>query len=99
MGAVAARLSDRAVLTSDNPRSEDPVAIAADVADGDPGRFEIVLDRREAIERALTGAEPGDIIVIAGRGAEPAQESGGEKVAFDDRTVARELLRSAGFGA
>jgi UDP-N-acetylmuramoyl-L-alanyl-D-glutamate--2,6-diaminopimelate ligase len=92
MGRVAAELSDRAILTSDNPRSEDPEAIAADVAAGALGPLEQELDRRAAIERALTEAEPGDVVVIAGRGAEPEQELATGKVPFDDREVARELL-------
>jgi len=93
MGAVVARGADRAILTSDNPRSEDPEAIAAEVEGGAPGSFEVELDRRAAIERALAGAGPGDVVVIAGRGAEPEQELAGRKLRFDDREVAREILR------
>ncbi len=93
MGRVVAELADRAILTSDNPRSEDPAAIAAEVAAGALGALDIELDRRTAIERALTEAGPGDVVVIAGRGAEPEQELAGGKVPFDDRTVAREMLR------
>jgi UDP-N-acetylmuramoyl-L-alanyl-D-glutamate--2,6-diaminopimelate ligase len=93
MGRVVAELSDRAILTSDNPRSEDPDAIAHDVADGSLGRFEVELDRRAAIELALTTAEPGDVVVLAGRGAEPEQELATGKIPFDDREVAREILR------
>jgi UDP-N-acetylmuramoyl-L-alanyl-D-glutamate--2,6-diaminopimelate ligase len=93
MGRVVAGLADRAILTSDNPRSEDPEAIAAEVASGAPGRFEVELDRRAAIGRVLEEAAPGDVVVIAGRGAEPEQELAGGKVPFDDRSVAREILR------
>jgi UDP-N-acetylmuramoyl-L-alanyl-D-glutamate--2,6-diaminopimelate ligase len=92
MGRVVSELSDRAILTSDNPRSESPEAIASDVAAGALGPVERVLDRRAAIELALTGAQPGDVVVIAGRGAEPDQELAGGKVPFDDREVARALL-------
>ena len=74
MGRVVAELADRAILTSDNPRSEDPAAIAAEVAAGALGRLEVELDRRAAIELALGEARPGDVVVIAGRGAEPEQE-------------------------
>ena len=94
MGRVVAELADRAILTSDNPRSEDPEAIAQEVADGSLGHFEVVLDRRAAIERALTEAKPGDVVVLAGRGAEPEQELAGGKVPFDDREVARAILRA-----
>jgi UDP-N-acetylmuramoyl-L-alanyl-D-glutamate--2,6-diaminopimelate ligase len=93
MGRVAAELADRAILTSDNPRGEEPAAIAADVASGSLGGLEQVLDRRAAIELALADAEPGDVVVIAGRGAEPEQELATGKIPFDDREVAREALR------
>jgi UDP-N-acetylmuramoyl-L-alanyl-D-glutamate--2,6-diaminopimelate ligase len=95
LGAAAATGADRAILTSDNPRSEDPAAIAAEVAAGAPGRLELVLDRRAAIERALAEAAPGDVVVLAGRGAEPEQELASGKISFDDREVAREALRRA----
>jgi UDP-N-acetylmuramyl-tripeptide synthetase len=93
MGRVAAELADRAILTSDNPRSEDPAAIAADVEAGALGSLERELDRRRAIELALTGARAGDVVVVAGRGAEPEQELAEGKIPFDDRDVARRLLR------
>jgi UDP-N-acetylmuramoyl-L-alanyl-D-glutamate--2,6-diaminopimelate ligase len=92
MGRTVAELADRAILTSDNPRSEDPEAIAADVANGTEG-LELELDRRKAIETALRDAQPGDVVVIAGRGAEPEQELAGRKIPFDDRDVARAVLR------
>jgi UDP-N-acetylmuramoyl-L-alanyl-D-glutamate--2,6-diaminopimelate ligase len=93
MGRAAAELADRAILTSDNPRSEDPAAIAADVAAGALGELEIELDRRAALELAIGEAAPGGIVVIAGRGAEPEQELSTGKIPFDDREVAREALR------
>jgi UDP-N-acetylmuramoyl-L-alanyl-D-glutamate--2,6-diaminopimelate ligase len=89
MGRVAASLADRAIVTTDNPRSEDPDAIAQEVADG---TLEIVLDRREAIERALSAASRGDVVVIAGKGADTEMEIAGGNRPFDDRAVARELL-------
>ncbi|HVW90336.1 MAG TPA: UDP-N-acetylmuramoyl-L-alanyl-D-glutamate--2,6-diaminopimelate ligase [Gaiellaceae bacterium] len=89
MGRAAESLSDRAIVTTDNPRSEDPQAIAEQVA---AGRLEIVLDRREAIERALAGAQAGDVVVIAGKGADTEMEIAGGNVPFDDRAVAREVL-------
>jgi UDP-N-acetylmuramoyl-L-alanyl-D-glutamate--2,6-diaminopimelate ligase len=93
MGRVAAELSDRAILTSDNPRSEDPEAIAAAVAKGAIGPLTIELDRRAAIEQAIADARPGDVVLIAGRGAEPEQETASGKLPFDDRDVARDTLR------
>jgi UDP-N-acetylmuramoyl-L-alanyl-D-glutamate--2,6-diaminopimelate ligase len=95
MGRVVAELADRAILTSDNPRSEEPDAIAAEVAEGALGSLEVELDRRAAIERAIREAADGDVVVIAGRGAEAMQElAGGTKVPFDDREVTREALRA-----
>jgi UDP-N-acetylmuramoyl-L-alanyl-D-glutamate--2,6-diaminopimelate ligase len=90
MGRIAAELADRAIVTTDNPRSEDPQAIAEEVAQG---RLEIVIDRREAIERALADAGAGDVVVIAGKGADAEMEIAGSFVPFDDRAVAREVLR------
>jgi UDP-N-acetylmuramoyl-L-alanyl-D-glutamate--2,6-diaminopimelate ligase len=94
MGQVVAELADISFVTSDNPRSEDPAAIAAEVVDG--LELEVELDRRRAIERALETARPGDVVVIAGKGHEQGQEIGGRKLPFDDRQVAREALRRLG---
>jgi len=97
MGRAGAELADLAIVTSDNPRSEDPAAIVAEVAAGAGGGVEIEVDRRAAIARALAAAEPGDTVVIAGKGHEQGQEfGGGLKVPFDDREVAREELRKLG---
>jgi UDP-N-acetylmuramoyl-L-alanyl-D-glutamate--2,6-diaminopimelate ligase len=96
MGEIAARDADLAVLTSDNPRSEDPMAILAAVragADRVPGaRVEVVPDRRAAIERAVAWAGPGDVVVVAGKGHEQGQEVAGVVHPFDDRAVLRESL-------
>jgi UDP-N-acetylmuramoyl-L-alanyl-D-glutamate--2,6-diaminopimelate ligase len=96
MGRIAADLADRAIVTSDNPRSEDPDAIIEEVVTGAPGRLEVEPDRRAAIERALEAAEPGDVVVIAGKGHEQGQDVGGTVLPFDDREVAREALRALG---
>jgi UDP-N-acetylmuramoyl-L-alanyl-D-glutamate--2,6-diaminopimelate ligase len=99
MGRAGAELSDLTVITSDNPRSEDPERIVAEVAAGaeGAGELEAIVDRREAIARALGQAGPGDTVVIAGKGHEQGQEfEGGRKVPFDDREVAREELRKLG---
>ena len=99
MGAAGAELSDLAVVTSDNPRSEDPEAIVAEVVAGTGGSADVVVevDRRAAIALALGRAAAGDTVVIAGKGHEQGQEfEGGRKVPFDDRDVAREELRKLG---
>jgi UDP-N-acetylmuramoyl-L-alanyl-D-glutamate--2,6-diaminopimelate ligase len=91
MGQVVTELADVALVTSDNPRSEDPAAIAADVVDGLD--LDVELDRRRAIERALEQAQPGDVVVVAGKGHEQGQEVAGRKLPFDDREVVRDTLR------
>jgi UDP-N-acetylmuramoyl-L-alanyl-D-glutamate--2,6-diaminopimelate ligase len=102
MGAIAEREADVAIVTSDNPRSEDPEAIIAEILGGveDPEAVEVDVDRRAAIHRAIELAEPGDVLVIAGKGHEQGQEfAGGRKEPFDDVAVAREALRAVGAGA
>jgi len=96
MGRAAADLADLAVVTSDNPRSEDPEAIVAEILDGieEGGEVTVEPDRRAAIALALARARPGDTVVIAGKGHEQGQEfEDGRKLPFDDRDVAREELR------
>ena len=94
MGAIAARLADRVIVTSDNPRSEDPEAIIAEILAGAGNGVEHNPDRREAIAEAIRAAAPGDVVVIAGKGHEQGQEfEGGRKVPFDDVTVARAVLQ------
>jgi UDP-N-acetylmuramoyl-L-alanyl-D-glutamate--2,6-diaminopimelate ligase len=99
MGRAGAELSDLTVITSDNPRSEDPAQIVSEVAGGAEGakELEVVVDRREAIALALGRAQPGDTVVIAGKGHEQGQEfEDGRKIPFDDREVAREELWKLG---
>ncbi len=94
MGAVAARLADQVVLTSDNPRSEDPLAIAAEVRAGMPAGAPVRVepDRRRAIGLAVDAARPGGVVVVAGKGHETTQVVGDRALPFDDRVVAREAL-------
>ncbi len=92
MGKVAVELADLAIVTSDNPRSEDPLAIIQDVLQGAGTGVEIDPDRRTAIQRAIALAAPGDVVVIAGKGHEQGQEIDGVVHPFDDRAVAREAL-------
>ncbi|WP_202638316.1 UDP-N-acetylmuramoyl-L-alanyl-D-glutamate--2,6-diaminopimelate ligase [Bailinhaonella thermotolerans] len=100
MGEAAARLADRAVFTSDNPRSEDPLEIlasmlegAAKVPEGERAHIVVEPDRRAAIELAVERARPGDVIVVAGKGHEQGQYVAGEVLPFDDREVVRESIQ------
>jgi UDP-N-acetylmuramoyl-L-alanyl-D-glutamate--2,6-diaminopimelate ligase len=96
MGAVATRLADLTVITSDNPRSEDPSSIIAEIEPGareGGGAFVVEPDRAAAIGLALSEARPGDVVVIAGKGHETGQEFADRTIPFDDRVVAREALR------
>ena len=103
MGAVAARLSDLLFLTSDNPRTEDPEAIARDVEAGirselGPGKeYHCILERREALKAALQAAEEGDVVVAAGKGHEREQLLGPVRRPFHDPTVLKELLGELGW--
>lgn len=92
MGKVAAAESDLTIVTSDNPRSEDPLAIIEEVLQGSGLDVEIDADRKSAIQRALGAAEQGDVVVIAGKGHEQGQEIAGTVHPFDDRVVAHEAL-------
>jgi UDP-N-acetylmuramoyl-L-alanyl-D-glutamate--2,6-diaminopimelate ligase len=106
MGAAAARLADVAVLTSDNPRSEEPEQILAAMLEGAMGvapdqRAEVIveLDRKTAIQIAVSQARAGDVVVVAGKGHEQGQEVGGVVHPFDDRTVLRAELSALSNGA
>ena len=92
MGKVAVENADLVIVTSDNPRSEKPIAIIEDVLQGSGTDVEIDPDRRSAIGRAIALAEAGDVVLIAGKGHEQGQEMAGSVHPFDDRTVAREAL-------
>jgi UDP-N-acetylmuramoyl-L-alanyl-D-glutamate--2,6-diaminopimelate ligase len=95
MGEIAARLSDLAVVTSDNPRSEDPGAIVDEILSGiSRGNCERVVDRHEAIQRAVQGLCPGDLVVVAGKGHEKTQTIAAVAHAFDDAQVLRTALEA-----
>lgn len=99
MGAVAGRLADYSILTSDNPRSEDPMSILQAVERGmktTSGQYEVCENRRDAIARALKMAAEGDVVILAGKGHETYQEISGVKRKFDEKQIVRELLESAG---
>jgi UDP-N-acetylmuramoyl-L-alanyl-D-glutamate--2,6-diaminopimelate ligase len=95
MGLVASTFSDVTIVTSDNPRSEEPESIIDAIMSGVVSGANVLrdVDRRSAIARALELAAPGDVVVVAGKGHETTQIIGERVVAFDDRLVARELLR------
>ncbi|MFN2643906.1 MAG: UDP-N-acetylmuramoyl-L-alanyl-D-glutamate--2,6-diaminopimelate ligase [Burkholderiales bacterium] len=92
MGEVAERLADRVLITSDNPRSEDPLAIIAAIAAGMRSRAAEEPDRARAIERAVLEAAPEDVVLVAGKGHENYQEIAGKRLAFSDQAVARAAL-------
>jgi UDP-N-acetylmuramoyl-L-alanyl-D-glutamate--2,6-diaminopimelate ligase len=101
MGRIAALLADDTILTSDNPRSEDPAAILAEIREGyeSTGKAATtIIDRREAIAEALLRSRRGDIVLIAGKGHETYQIVGDEHLPFDDREVASQLLAKLASG-
>jgi UDP-N-acetylmuramoyl-L-alanyl-D-glutamate--2,6-diaminopimelate ligase len=94
MGKIASELADVTIVTSDNPRSEDPEAIITEIVVGTTGQIEVETDRATAIRRAIGLAGDGDVVLIAGKGAEQGQEYADRTVPFDDREAAREALRA-----
>ncbi|SHH12433.1 UDP-N-acetylmuramoyl-L-alanyl-D-glutamate--2,6-diaminopimelate ligase [Tepidibacter thalassicus] len=95
MGSISQKYSDLTIVTSDNPRTEDPVKIIEDILRGiDDSKqdYEVIIDRREAINNAINRAESGDIVIIAGKGHENYQIIGREKIHFDDKEVVIEIL-------
>jgi UDP-N-acetylmuramoyl-L-alanyl-D-glutamate--2,6-diaminopimelate ligase len=98
MGAVVSRLADFAILTSDNPRGEEPADIIKDILKGiDKDNYKVVEEREAAIKEALSMARSGDIILIAGKGHETYQIAKGNKMPFDDREVVRQCLTSMNY--
>jgi UDP-N-acetylmuramoyl-L-alanyl-D-glutamate--2,6-diaminopimelate ligase len=96
MGRIASELADVVIVTNDNPRSEDPAAIVAAIVAGAAGDVEVEDDRARAIGRAIESARDGDVVLIAGKGAEQGQEFADRTIPFDDREAAREALRTLG---
>jgi UDP-N-acetylmuramoyl-L-alanyl-D-glutamate--2,6-diaminopimelate ligase len=96
MGRIASELADLAIVTSDNPRSEEPEAIIGEIVAGAEADVDVEPDRRDAIARAIELAREGDVVVIAGKGHEQGQQFADATVPFDDRDVAREALRRLG---
>jgi len=96
MGRIASELADLAIVTSDNPRSEEPQAIIDEILAGVTSEVEVEPDRAAAIERAISVADEGDVVLIAGKGHEQGQEFADRTIPFDDREVARDVLRRLG---
>ena len=96
MGRIASELADAAIVTSDNPRSEDPQAIIDEIVAGAVAEVEVEPDRAAAIARAVELAREGDVVLIAGKGAEQGQQFADRTIPFDDREAAREALRTLG---
>jgi UDP-N-acetylmuramoyl-L-alanyl-D-glutamate--2,6-diaminopimelate ligase len=101
MGETSGRLSDLSILTSDNPRQEDPLKIISDIVVGmqkSGGRYLIEADREKAIRLAIEEARAGDIVLLAGKGHEDYQVFADRTIRFDDREKARKALRDRGYG-
>jgi UDP-N-acetylmuramoyl-L-alanyl-D-glutamate--2,6-diaminopimelate ligase len=96
MGRIASELADVVIVTNDNPRSEEPQTIIDAIVAGATGDVEVEADRAAAIARAIEAAAEGDVVLIAGKGAEQGQEFVDRTVPFDDRESAREALRTLG---
>ena len=97
MGAIACRGSDAVIVTSDNPRTEDPQEIIDEIILGIPENLsdvEVIPDRKAAIRRALEIAQPGDLVLLAGKGHETYQEINGKTFPFDEREIVRMVLCS-----
>lgn len=99
MGEIAVKYADYVIITSDNPRTEAPERILSDIEEGlihnhiDPSKYELIVDRRAAIQKAVEMAGPGDVVLIAGKGHETYQDINGVKHPFDDRKAAKEAIR------
>lgn len=98
MGKISSTLSDYTIITTDNPRSEDPKKIIQEIEAGIVGKsYEIVVDRRQAITKALVEAREGNLVIIAGKGHETYQIVKDKKIYFDDREIVEEVLGNLGF--
>ena len=97
MGEIAGRIADYSIVTSDNPRTEEPEKIIKDIEAGiskTKGKYEIVVDRKDAIEKAIKMANKKDIIILAGKGHEPYQEINKTKYPFDERVIVKDIINN-----
>jgi UDP-N-acetylmuramoyl-L-alanyl-D-glutamate--2,6-diaminopimelate ligase len=95
MGEVATRVADLTIVTSDNPRSEDPEAIVREIEPGAKrggGAYELIVDRTDAIREAVRQARGGDVVLVAGKGHEQGQHFADRTIPYDDRIVVREAI-------
>lgn len=95
MGEISGKIADYTIITSDNPRTEDPKTIVNQIEEGikkTKGKYQVIIDRKEAIKNAIKMANKADIIVLAGKGHEPYQEINGEKFDFDERKIVKEII-------
>ena len=95
MGEISGKIADYTIITSDNPRTENPKSIVEEIEEGikkTKGKYEVIIDRKEAIKKAIKMANKTDIIVLAGKGHEPYQEINGEKFDFDERKIVKEII-------
>ena len=95
MGEISGRIADFTIITSDNPRTEDPNKIVEQIEEGmkkTNGKYEVIVDRTEAIKEAIKMATKRDIVILAGKGHEPYQEINGEKHPFDERVIVRDII-------
>ena len=95
MGEISGRIADFTIITSDNPRTEDPEEIVKQIEEGmkkTKGKYEVIVDRVEAIEKAIKMADKKDIIILAGKGHEPYQEINGVKHPFDERIIVKDII-------
>ena len=99
MGEISGRIADYTIITSDNPRAENPDEIVNEIEKGikkTNGKYECIVDRREAIKKAIEMANKRDLIVLAGKGHEPYQEINHKTYPFDERVIVRELIEEMG---
>ena len=95
MGEISGKIADYTIITSDNPRTENPEVIVSEIEEGikkTKGKYEVIVDRVEAITKAIQMANKTDIIVLAGKGHEPYQEINGVKHPFDERIIVNEII-------
>ena len=99
MGEISGRIADYTIITSDNPRTENPDEIVNEIEKGikkTNGKYECIVDRREAIKKAIEMANKRDLIVLAGKGHEPYQEINHKTYPFDERIIVREIIEEMG---
>lgn len=95
MGEISTRVADLTIITSDNPRDENPSSIIEDIEEGVKGRYKVIVDRKEAIEAGIKASKEGDVVVIAGKGHEDYQIIGDKTIPFSDREIAKKIMQKS----